>query len=58
MGETRFDQSPARGVVGIAVRQSPYRVKMIGQNDDRLDREGMMRLDVTNGRFQRVDMIR
>ena len=41
-----FDQSPAGLVVRIAGRQSPNAVQVFGQDDHRIDFEGMLALNL------------
>jgi hypothetical protein len=56
--ESRFDQPPTRGKVSIAVGHSPDRVKMIGQNNHRVDREWMVMPRLPKRCPQFVDMFR
>ncbi len=52
-----FDQAPAGGKIGIAIRQSPDCVEMVGQDNDRLDREGMPGPHIAEGGAETVDVI-
>ncbi len=46
----RLDQSPARRVVRVAGRQGPDEVQVFGQDDHRIDFEGMLALDLAEDR--------
>ena len=56
--ETRFDQPPAHGKVGIAVRLCPDRVKVIGQDNHRVDRKWMVLPRLPKCCTQSVDVLR
>jgi hypothetical protein len=53
-----FDEAPACCKVGVGGGQCPNRVKMVGQHDDGVDRERVVRPRVTKRRAQRFDVVR
>jgi hypothetical protein len=56
--ERRLDQPPAHGKIGIALRQRPDRMQMIGQHDDRVDLERVSSPHVAKRGTECCDMIR
>jgi hypothetical protein len=49
---------PARGKIGVALGQRPYRVKVIGQNDHGVNREWMLPPHLSESVAQFVNMLR
>ena len=40
-GESEFDDFPAQGEIGVAIRERPDAMHVVGQNDPGVDVEGM-----------------
>lgn len=55
--EARFDLPPSCRIVCITLRQGPYRMKMIGQNDHRFDGKRMPATDIPKCRPKQIDML-
>ena len=55
--ERRLDQPPAGGEVCVALGQGPHRVQVIGQHDNRIDRERMMSVGLAKGATQGIDVV-
>jgi len=55
--EQGFDVPPARGVVGIAVRQAPQAMQVIRQDHDGFDRERPRGMRGTERRTQVMDPV-
>ena len=55
--EAALDQPPARGEIEIARRQVPDRMQMIGQHDERVDREVIVLASRGNSLAQTRDMV-
>src|SRR6266478_506651 len=55
--ECRLDQPPPCGEVRIILRQSPDRVEMVRQYNDRLDRERMTRTHIAKGCSKQIDFV-
>ena len=55
--EVSFHTSPAPGEIRISLRQRKDCMKVIGQNHDRVDREGAFVPRHAKGRTKRVDVI-
>jgi len=55
--EGGFDQPPAQRKVVVVFRQRPDRVKVIGQDNNRVDVERMTPPDVTEGAAQTINVI-
>jgi hypothetical protein len=51
-----FDEAPAQRKIGIAFGQGPNGMQVVGQNDDRLEIEGMAASDIAECPAQRVDV--
>ncbi len=58
LGKIDFDQPPAQRKIGIAGRQRPNRVDMIGQHHHGVDRKRVARLREPRRRAQRADIVR
>jgi len=56
--EGRFDQTPARCEVCVALRHCPDRMKMVWQDDDGIDRERVPLARLAKRRTQDLDMRR
>ena len=56
-GKCRFDHSPARRIVGIAISQSPYRVQMVRQHHNGVEAEWEPLPNLADSSAQRIDPI-
>ena len=55
-GKRPFDIAPTHGIIGIARRQCPYGVNMIGQNNNGIDMKRTARPFVTKRRPQLLNV--
>src|SRR5262249_35451208 len=55
--EYDFDQSPPRGKVRVAFRQSPDRMKVVGQHDECVDVEWVPLARAARGLTQGLDVV-